>query len=267
MSRSPATAWRRVPLMPRARLDPTSGRAGRSIAALTGSSDWRRVAGDMLGGLAVAVIGAGSLPVGDEPQWPDMPIADLAAHLAAEQPGLHHIGAIIPRQHGRPRLSMLGRMTGNLVVVKLGAPDAGIETEAAALELLARRPLPGIATPRPLAQGTLQVDHATIAFLITSAVSPRRQRPAFDVPLRTFESDLGARLGALPRPSGTPPDAVPVHGDMAPYNLRRTPTGLALFDWEEAGWGTPGSDVATYRAVCDQIRRGRSRAHRAEDAS
>ncbi len=218
-------AWRRVPLVPRVLLDPASGRAGRGIRALTGSSDWRRRAADLVGCGAVAAVGARALPAGDEPDWPPVPVADLAAALIAAVPGIRPLGVVVPRQAGRPRLSLLARMTGNEVVVKLGRPGEGIEIEATALELLARLPLPGIETPLPLAVGELDLDDVDITYVVTTAIALHRQRPAFDVPLRTFESDLGVRLAELPRPDGAAADLVPVHGDLAPFNLRRTPTG------------------------------------------
>ncbi len=163
----------------------------------------------------------------------------------------------MPRQANRPRLSLVGRITGNLVVVKLGLPDDGLEREALVLDLLARDPLPSIATPERIDSGTLAFDALDVAFLATTALSARRQRPAIDEPLRTFESDLAVRLAELATPhrSTSTHDLVPVHGDLTPWNLRRTPRGLVLFDWESAGWGEPGSDLALYRRSCDEVRR------------
>jgi thiamine kinase-like enzyme len=98
-----------------------------------------------------------------------------------------------------------------------------------------------------------------VAFLASSGLAMRRQHPAIDEPLRTFESDLAERLSGLPLPDDAeskPTDGlVPVHGDLTPWNLRRTPRGLVLFDWESAGWRAPGSDLALYRRSCDEIRR------------
>ena len=92
-----------------------------------------------------------------------------------------------------------------------------------------------------------------VTFLATDALGLDGQRPALDEPLHRFERDLAERLAALPRPSDAPDDAVPVHGDLAPWNLRRTSRGLALFDWEAAGWGAPGSDLAYYRRTSSEL--------------
>ena len=41
-----------------------------------------------------------------------------------------------------------------------------------------------------------------------------------------------------------------MHGDFAPWNLRRLRDGsLALIDWEDAGFGPPGADEVFYRAT------------------
>ena len=118
------------------------------------------------------------------------------------------------------------------------------------MALLTDRPLPGIATPKVLATGSIDVD---VAFLATDALGLDRQRPAIDEPLRSFERDLAERFASLPRPAGVALDAVPVHGDLTPWNLRRTGRGLALFDWEAAGWGAAGSDLDEYRRACSEL--------------
>jgi hypothetical protein len=175
-------------------------------------------------------------------------MASIERQLGAVLPGLRIDAAVMPRQVDRQRLSLLCRMpsrSGDVdVVVKLTSAAEETGNEAVALSLLTDRPLPGIATPTVLATGLLDT---RIAYLATDALGLGRQRPAIDEPLHSFERDLAERLAGLPKPMGTPSDAVPVHGDLAPWNLRRTGRGLALFDWEEAGWGAAGSDVEFYR--------------------
>jgi thiamine kinase-like enzyme len=99
-----------------------------------------------------------------------------------------------------------------------------------------------------------------MACLATTALGLDGQRPAIGETLRSFQADLGDRLQSLPRRPGELGDElVPVHGDLAPWNLRRTSRGLALFDWEAAGWGHSGADLAHYRGVCEGLRRRRRR--------
>lgn len=253
MTRRDAT-WRLVPLSRRLVLHPRSGRSGSAVRALAGASDWRRELLDRFGSGVVRIAGTRPLAAAPPLSWPPATWEELADELASTLPGLQLIGAVTPRQKGRARLSLLGRMTGNLVVVKLGQGGDGIDRERHALQLLARNPLPGISTPEPLAAGTIRRSEAMIDFLVTTAIALRRQRAAIDEPLRTFEHDLGSRLCELPR-SGGNRTFVPVHGDLTPWNLRRTPRGLSLFDWEAAGWDRSGTDLANYRVTSDAIRR------------
>ena len=45
-----------------------------------------------------------------------------------------------------------------------------------------------------------------------------------------------------------------MHGDLTPWNLRQTKTGLVyLLDWEEIGWGPPGSDEVLYTATAAAV--------------
>jgi hypothetical protein len=261
MSVASDPTWHRVPGTTRMLVHPGAGRGARDLRALGGASDWRRQIADRLGFAALAALGAHRMPTADPLAWPDVSHADLSSALRTTLPGFRLLGAVQPRQRGRQRLSLLGRMAGNVVVVKLGAHDERLQREMTALELLAKNPLPGIATPTPIDGGSLDVDGQCLSYLVTTSVALRRQGPAIDVPLRTFEADLGERLSALPEPAdrGDPDvDAhaalVPVHGDLTPWNLRRTSHGLALFDWEEAGWGAPGSDLECYRRASAAVR-------------
>ncbi len=257
MTEHPAPAMVRFPGSQRVLLHRAAGRRARTVRTLTGSSDWRRDAAERVGGMLVALAGTRWLPAADW-AWPSRSADALAADLRRSMPGLRIVGAVTPRQEGRRRLSLLCRYAGNPVIVKLGADEPGgsMSTEADVLRLLTDRPLPGIDTPIVIAAGALDIDGATVDFLATSAVGLGAQRPALDAPLRTFESDLTQRLSSLaPTGRATGADAmVAVHGDLTPWNLRRTRRGLALFDWEAAGWGPAGSDLDHYRASCDAVR-------------
>ena len=237
----------------------SSGRSATGVKALAGTSDWRRALLDTFGVGILAAVGANRLPTTDWPQWPPVEWHALDAGLRRRLAGFRILGAVVPRQPDRHRLSLVGGISGTLVVVKLGRPDDGLEREALVLEMLARNPLPSIATAALLDAGTIEIEDHAVAFLASSGLSIHRQRPAIDEPLRTFESDLAERLGGLPPPadarSKSTDGLIPVHGDLTPWNLRRTPRGLVLFDWEATGWGAPGSDLARYRRSCNEVRR------------
>lgn len=263
MGRDGSSSVRSIPLVTRAVLLSTAGRRGRRVVQLAGASDWRRASLDAAASMLIGALGTRLLPTTPGWAWPAASAGAIEAALAEVLPGIELLGAITPRQHGRERLSLLVEMDGEPVVVKLGRPGTGIEREAGALRLLQRNPLPCIRTPLVIADGFLAGDAlaGNVAFIATSAIGLDRQRAAVDEPLRTFERDVGERLGELPRPAGVSTDHVPIHGDLTPWNLRRTPRGLALFDWEDAGWGSPGTDVDGYRRACGTLpRRLRRRA-------
>lgn len=252
-----SASLRSFPGSPRLLIARDAGRAGRHIRSLAGSSSWHRDLVDRVGALAVLTAGPTRLPAAAGWSWPEIGCAELTERLRSDLPGLRLLGAVIPRQPGRERLSLLGRSAGTLAIIKLGvdgaeSPDGSLEAEAAALSLLEADPLPGISTPRLIAHGV--VADTDVEFIATTSVAVGAQRAAIDAPLRTFEADLGSRLSRLARPADTPTAAVPIHGDLTPWNLRRTRRGLALFDWESAGWGPPGTDLATYRIACDEVR-------------
>lgn len=233
----------------------SAGRRARHVPVLAGSSDWRRALLDRAASAAVLAVGTRPLARADRWPWPDLGPVHLAEMLRGELPALRLLGAVSPRQADRRRLSVLGQVGGNLVVVKFSADDGTLDAEVGALRTLGADPLPGIATPRLLAAGSLAGQGGErITYVAATALGVATQRPAIDVPLHTFEADLTERLHALHRPADVPSDWIPVHGDLAPWNLRRTSRGLALFDWEAAGWGPPGSDIAHYRRTCDEVR-------------
>jgi hypothetical protein len=230
-----------------------AGRSARHIRALAGASDWRREALDRIGAAAVTAAGTRCWQSTAAWSWPVCEPTALVEALQEHLPGVALLAVAGPRQPRRERLSLLARRSGHTPILKLGRPDGGIHTETEVLRLLTDDQLPGIATPRVLAAGVLDLA-GPVGFHATEPLGLRRQRPAIDEPLRTFEADMAERLRSLPVPAGTPIGAVPTHGDLTPWNLRRTGRGLALFDWESAGWRLPGSDLATYRRTSAELR-------------
>jgi hypothetical protein len=145
--------WKRLPGSKRLLVDDSSGRSSRLVRTLAGTSDWRRDIVDRLGVAALVAVGSARLADAPAVIWPVAGLDEVESCLRTELPGLRLIGAATPRQPGRERLSSVGRMTGNLVVIKLGGPDSTLQREGMVLDLLAADPLPGIATPVPLACG------------------------------------------------------------------------------------------------------------------
>lgn len=87
------------------------------------------------------------------------------------------------------------------------------------------------------------------------------QRP--HAPARSASPALYAEVSrlveaAVPRPEGCPADWRGAHGDLTPWNLRRSGGRLWLIDWEDARFAPPGADEV-YFALTRVVLGGRSR--------
>ena len=107
--------------------------------------------------------------------------------------------------------------------------------------------------PQPLAAGSTGPWH----YLASAPLPPGLHGPARRPPLADILADIDTALGSLPRSSETPAHWRPMHGDFAPWNLRTLAGGgLALIDWEAAGWGPPGADRVFYEATSAALAAG-----------
>lgn len=69
-------------------------------------------------------------------------------------------------------------------------------------------------------------------------------------------------LGDVERDDGVPPHWVPMHGDFAPWNVRRLSDGrVAVLDWENLAWAPPNADSVYYRMTAAALFGGRVRWH------
>ena len=60
-------------------------------------------------------------------------------------------------------------------------------------------------------------------------------------------ADVADALRTDNRPAGVPSHWVPMHGDLAHWNLRRYRTGeIYLLDWEVSGWGPKHADLTRF---------------------
>lgn len=73
-------------------------------------------------------------------------------------------------------------------------------------------------------------------------------RGLYDQISELVESVVERRLDVPPHWRGA-------HGDLTPWNLRRSHSGVWLIDWEDAGWAPPGADAVYFRAVVAAMRR------------
>ncbi|MEU6424855.1 phosphotransferase [Microbispora sp. NPDC046973] len=137
-----------------------------------------------------------------------------------------------------------GRPLGFL---KIRQSPAELEREAVALAALAAEDQVLFRVPRVLGSGAAQGLH----WLLLSPMEPVPARPARNVDIARLTERISSGLeGELPRPSHTPGHWRPMHGDLTPWNLRRTRTRTPwLIDWEDAGYGPPEADEAYFLAT------------------
>ncbi|WP_061294920.1 phosphotransferase [Herbidospora cretacea] len=188
---------------------------------------------------AVRIAGPWLLP-GRREKW-EPPVDGWDALLAevAEAVGrVDGVALYLRPQSTRPGAAALllrdGRPVGFLKVRE------GLEREAGVLRLLDGGD--GFRAPVVLGEGH--------SWLVMSAMEPVPARPARKVDVVDLTARIQRLLADLPKPPGTPGHWLPMHGDLTPWNLRRTRGRVPwLIDWEDAAWAPPGADEVYFRAA------------------
>jgi hypothetical protein len=87
------------------------------------------------------------------------------------------------------------------------------------------------------------------SYLATTALAPQRHVAVRDRPDAVL-AEMQSAMQGLPRAADVPIHWQPLHGDFTHWNCRRLPDRrVAVFDWEDAGWGPPGADDVLFRAT------------------
>lgn len=203
--------------------------------------------------LAVAVGGSAVLPGGRLDWQAPMPAeqwADLLDTWRRQLGNFERFALIVRRQRSRSGFALLLLRAGEPVAfVKVREDAAPLLREERALALLRDRPVPLVNVPTPVATGT----SGDLTWLATSPMTARPHRPEPHAPVAALIAQVQDRLAALPRPPGVPAHWEPMHGDLAPWNLRRAADRRWLLDWEDAGYGPPGADALYYRLTCASV--------------
>jgi hypothetical protein len=196
------------------------------------------------------VFGGRALP-GPREQWaPPLPAGTFAAlcdQLRASigrEPDGYAIYERPQRERagGLTMLACAGRAS-LLVRARTDAAELAIERRVSAA--YAAHPATAFRVPRLAGAGELDGWH----WVAYETIATRPHAPVRRAPGRLFD-DVGELVeAALDRPAGTPEHWRGAHGDLTPWNLRRSGTGTWLIDWEDAGWAPPGSDRVYFAAV------------------
>ena len=158
------------------------------------------------------------------------------------------------QQHGRSGFATLlmrrNTAVGFLKVQRADESQLGLEEHA--LRLVERAAPRSFHAPRVLTSGQA----AGWSYMALEALPPIPHRPADNPPLQLIIAEIQEALGELAKGESVPDHWRPAHGDLTPWNLRAIRhRGLALIDWEDAGWGPPGMDEVFYRATESAFRK------------
>lgn len=166
-------------------------------------------------------------------------VGEEVAKQAARFDSVAFAGRRQSSRSGAVALLLDGPNPVGFVKIRL-AGDSGLVAERRALECLESvHDLP-FRVPRVLGSGS----SGELEYLVTTAMPAGPHRPADDVDLDMITVRIDRAFGGTSEGS-----TMWMHGDMAPWNLRRASNGeLWLIDWEDVAVGPLGADAA-YHAV------------------
>ncbi len=147
-----------------------------------------------------------------------------------------------------------------LLLLSQHEPRATVKLRSSATDLARHEVsvLAMMAESRPRSHRTPQVLGAGEvegwSYLLLTPLPAKIHRPPDHPPLSGIVGEISVGLGRLDRLGSVPHHWQPMHGELAPWTLRRTADGaLVLLDWEGAAWGPPGADEVFYRAAAAAI--------------
>lgn len=209
-----------------------------AVAAARIYSTWITLAGPRLAGTAVHGVPDILRHGGDD-----------LLHQVQQSIGPFTGSAIIaPRQSDRPRMAMLALRDGvPIAFIKFNEDPEALMRERLVLDRLASGGV-NIRTPRVIGDGVAGAVH----WIACSAMSSPWTRPVAELPNGwRAGAEFTALAGLLgPAPSS---DAVVLHGDLAPWNLRLCAGEPWLLDWEDICWGPPGADEAYFHCTATVV--------------
>ena len=239
----PGQDYFRVPL--------SSKRAALAGLSLYPSCKPRALVGQHAAWIAVTLFGPKAL-VGPASPWrpsiDDDAWAELSALWRTHLGSFDSMAAYERRQASRPGLALL-LLRGGTPVAFVKLRTAGRESlcdEATAHDAVWKAQPHSFVVPEPLECGTVR----GWDYFATAPLPPRIHHPPTRPPLDAILQEIESALSDLCRPPDTPDHWRPMHGDFAPWNLRRMGRStLVLIDWERAGFGPPCADRVHYVAT------------------
>ncbi len=155
-------------------------------------------------------------------------------------------------QHSRASLTVMLCAGARSVLIRVRADKLSLVRESAVSTVAATGRPDTFSVPPLVGQGSAAGWH----WAAYQTISARPHRPVRRLPdaLTAQVTDIVEQV--VTRPAGTPEHWRGAHGDLIPWNLRRSHTGTWLIDWEDAAWLPPGADEVYFRAVSAALRPG-----------
>ncbi len=239
------------------RVPVSSRRAALAGLSLYAACRPRALWGQRVAWVCVAIFGPRTLP-GRSLTW--VPMAslewvELAETWRRELGAFDEVTGFARLDVHRGGLALLLLRKGSpIAFVKVHHGTGGsILNERRALEAVSKCRPRSFQAPELIQSGFLHGWH----YLAAAPLPLGLHRPPRHPPLQAILEEIEGALTQMPRPAGTPEHWRPMHGDFAPWNLRRCAgkslylagKSLYLMDWENAGWGPPNADEVFYRAA------------------
>ena len=155
-------------------------------------------------------------------------------------------------QPERPASTLLACAAGKSMLVRIAQDSASLDREKLVSSAMAGMTAKTFRVPRLLATG----DAGDWHWAGYEAMSSRPHHPVMRLP-KNIESDIAALVATvIDRPRWVPPHWAPAHGDLSPWNIRRSRGQTWLIDWEDSAWLPPGADLVYFNAVRRALRFG-----------
>lgn len=140
-------------------------------------------------------------------------------------------------------------------LVRVRRDGADFARELAISKAAAQRGTSGFRVPASIGGGAVAGWH----WVAYEAIASRPHLPRYRLDDHVLAEVTRLVESVVERPADTPAHWRGAHGDLVPWNLRRSGRATWLIDWEDACWAPPGTDRVYLTAVVAAIRPGRVR--------
>jgi hypothetical protein len=157
-----------------------------------------------------------------------------------------------PQREPTTGLTLLACAGPDSLLVRVRPTTTELALERDLSEHAANHPARTFRVPRVAGSGAVDGWH----WIGYHAIATRPHAPVRRAPAALYDEISTLVEAVATRPRGTPDHWRGAHGDLTPWNLRRSNTGTWLIDWEDARWAPPGTDEVYFAAIIAATRPG-----------